>query len=78
MNGLRDEGDARWLKLWNAGLLIGFIGLPALLGFFAGRSIDASRTGVLPWRFVFAALGVLVGAFAAWRTLTPRPTRRRE
>jgi NADH:ubiquinone oxidoreductase subunit 2 (subunit N) len=82
MNGAGGEDEAGWLRLWNAGILIGLIGLPALLGFFAGRSIDlaATASSSLPWRFVFLALGVLVGAFAAWRTLTAasRSTRPRE
>ena len=71
-----NEGAA-WLILWNIGVLVGLVGLPAMLGFFAGASIEhASRTPVLPWRLVFAALGALVGAFAAWRTLVPRRARR--
>ena len=71
--------DARWLFLWNLGLLVGLIGLPALLGFFAGGSIEvAAVKPALPWRLLLLGLGVLVGAFAAWRTLMPGSTRRRE
>ena len=71
--------DAAWNVLWNVGLLVGLVGLPAMLGFFAGGSIEAAtKTPVLPWRLMFCALGVLVGGFAAWRTLVPRPTRRRD
>jgi hypothetical protein len=73
------DDDAIWMILWNVGLLVGFIGLPAMLGFFAGGSIEAaSKTPVLPWRLMFAALGVLVGGFAAWRTLALRRARRRD
>jgi NADH:ubiquinone oxidoreductase subunit 4 (subunit M) len=65
--------EARWLMLWNLGILVGLVGLPAMLGFFAGHSIEvASKTPTLPWRLLFAALGAIVGAFAAWRTLTRR------
>jgi len=65
--------EARWLMLWNLGVLVGLVGLPAMLGFFAGGSIEAaSKTPTLPWRLLFAALGAVVGAFAAWRTLTRR------
>ena len=72
---MNDE-EARWLMLWNVGILVGLVGLPAMLGFFAGSSIEgASKTPALPWRLLFAALGALVGAFAAWRTLTPDRTR---
>lgn len=70
------DTEARWLMLWNLGILVGLVGLPAMLGFFAGSSIErASNTPILPWRLVFAALGALAGAFAAWRTLTPRRSR---
>ena len=76
---MSSSDDARWLFLWNLGLFVGLIGLPALLGFFAGGSIERTAVGpVLPWRLVLLGLGVLVGAFAAWRTLMPRSTRRRE
>ncbi|MCA1663804.1 MAG: hypothetical protein LC659_05975 [Myxococcales bacterium] len=65
--------EPRWLMLWNIGILVGLVGLPAMLGFFAGGSIEAaSKTATLPWRLLFAALGAVVGAFAAWRTLTRR------
>jgi hypothetical protein len=71
--------EARWLALWNLGLLVGLIGLPAMLGFFAGGSIEAStKTPALPWRLVFSALGFIVGAFAAWRTLGSNGRRERE
>ncbi len=70
-----NEG-AGWLILWNVGILVGMVGLPAMLGFFAGASVDATTKGAIPWRLVFAALGALVGAFAAWRTLLPRRARR--
>ncbi len=74
----RDD-DAGWLLLWNLGVLIGLIGLPTLLGFFAGRSIEGSaHAPALPWRFLFAALGVIVGALAAWRTLAPKASRTRD
>jgi hypothetical protein len=73
------DDDALWLILWNVGLLVGFIGLPAMLGFFAGGSIEAtSKAPVLPWRLMFAGLGVLVGGFAAWRTLATSRARRRD
>jgi hypothetical protein len=76
---MRDDDGAIWLILWNVGLLVGFVGLPAMLGFFAGGSIEsASKAPVLPWRLLFAGLGVLVGGFAAWRTLAPSARRRRE
>jgi len=76
---MKDDDAAFWLILWNVGLLVGFVGLPAMLGFFAGTSIEAaSKAPVLPWRLMFAALGVLVGGFAAWRTLAPRRARRRD
>ena len=68
--------EAAWLLLWNVGILIGMVGLPAMLGFFAGNSIAATTKSTIPWRLVFAALGALVGAFAAWRTLLPRRARR--
>jgi hypothetical protein len=71
--------DARWLILWNVGVLVGLVGLPAMLGFFAGDSIEAgAKAPTLPWRLMFSALGVLVGGFAAWRTLAPRRARRRD
>ena len=76
---VRPNEEARWLALWNLGLLVGLVGLPAMLGFFAGGSIEAaSKSPALPWRVVFLALGVLVGAFAAWRTLMPRRSRENE
>ena len=66
------RGDVRWTVLWNVGLLVGLVGLPALLGFFAGGQLEAASTApALPWRLMFVALGVLVGGFAAWRTLMP-------
>lgn len=68
--------EAAWLLLWNAGILIGLVGLPAMLGFFAGNSIDTTTKSTIPWRLVFAALGALAGAFAAWRTLIVRRPRR--
>ncbi|HEY2743814.1 MAG TPA: hypothetical protein VGL86_04295 [Polyangia bacterium] len=71
--------DRMWNVLWNLGLLVGLVGMPAMLGFLAGGSIEAaSKAPVLPWRLLFCALGVLVGGFAAWRTLAPKVTRRRE
>jgi hypothetical protein len=71
--------EPRWLMLWNLGLLVGLVGLPAMLGFFAGGSIEASaKASTLPWRLVFSGLGVLVGAFAAWRTLMPKRSREGE
>jgi hypothetical protein len=74
-----DRSEALWLILWNVGILVGFVGLPAMLGFFAGSSIEAKATAPsLPWRLLFVALGVLVGGFAAWRTLVPRASRRRD
>lgn len=63
--------EARWLTLWNLGILVGLVGLPVMLGFFAGRSVEEAAKTPIPWRLVFAALGAVVGAFAAWRTLTP-------
>ncbi|MCU1282138.1 MAG: hypothetical protein JWM53_5684 [bacterium] len=67
--------EPRWLALWNVGLLVGLVGLPAMLGFFAGASIEATTASMMPWRAIFCALGVLVGAFAAWRTLMPGRSR---
>jgi len=69
-----DEG-ARWLMLWNLGILVGLVGLPVMLGFFAGNSIEGASKSPIPWRLIFAALGAVVGGFAAWRTLTPKRTR---
>ncbi len=70
----RSAGDeAAWLVLWNIGILVGLIGLPTVLGFFAGRSIElAHHAPAVPWRFLLAAVGLLVGLFAAWRTFAPR------
>jgi hypothetical protein len=68
--------DATWLVLWNIGILVGMVGLPTMLGFFAGASIDATTATKLPMRLIFAALGALVGALAAWRTLIPKRARR--
>lgn len=74
---MNEEGI--WLALWNIGIFVGMVGLPAMLGFFAGHSLEAAvATHTLPWRLIFAALGAVVGAFAAWRTLTPRGARRRD
>ncbi len=71
--------DAAWVILWNVGILVGLIGLPAMLGFFAGRSIEAAtHAPALPWRLLFAVLGVLVGGLAAWRTLVVSASRRRD
>ncbi len=70
--------DGFWLILWNIGVLFGMVGLPAMLGFFAGNSIDAGAKSAVPWRLLFAALGAVVGAFAGWRTLLPRRARRRD
>jgi hypothetical protein len=77
---MTEREDVKWVILWNIGILVGLIGLPAMLGFFAGARIEAAtRTSLFPWRLVFVALGVLVGGLAAWRTLMPRgATRRRE
>ncbi len=72
------NGEAAWLLLWNVGLLVGMVGLPAMLGFFAGSAVDAAAKSAIPWRLVFAALGALVGAFAAWRTLLTHQARRRD
>lgn len=68
---MNDEDD-RWLLLWNVGILVGLVGLPTLLGFFAGRSIDLAQASRFPFRWIFAALGALVGVFAAWRTVFTR------
>lgn len=68
--------DGAWVVWWNIGVVAGLVGLPAMLGFFAGSSIDAASRSVIPWRFLFAALGALVGAFAGWRMLMPRRARR--
>ena len=72
---MKDE-EGFWLVMWNIGILVGLIGLPAMLGFYAGSSIEAASKTALPWRLVFAILGVLVGALAAWRTLLPKRARR--
>jgi hypothetical protein len=67
------EGEElRWVILWNAGILVGLIGLPAMLGFLAGTRLELATRGTVPWRVLFAALGVLVGALAAWRALITR------
>lgn len=72
----RPNDESGWLVLWNLGLLVALVGLPASLGFFAGRSIEsAASAGSLPWRLLFAVLGVVVGAFAAWRTLAAQRSR---
>ncbi|HEX8953744.1 MAG TPA: hypothetical protein VF945_17925 [Polyangia bacterium] len=68
--------EARWVLFWNLGLLVGLVGLPAMLGFFAGNSIEAASKTTVPWRLVFAGVGALVGSFAAWRTLFARRARR--
>ncbi len=68
-----------WNFLWNLGLLVGLVGLPAMLGFFAGGSVEAAtKAPLVPWRLLFCGLGVLVGGLAAWRTLVAKATRRRE
>jgi hypothetical protein len=79
MNEEAPRNELGWLVLWNLGLLVGLVGVPAMLGFFAGRRLEAvAHAPALPWRLLFVALGVLVGGFAAWRTLMPRSSRRRE
>jgi hypothetical protein len=75
MSRAGDDEEAGWLLLWNVGILVGLVGLPALLGFFAGRSIDVAQASRFPFRFVFLALGAIVGALAAWRTLVPKKAR---
>jgi hypothetical protein len=71
-----EQKDAGWLILWNLGILVGLVGLPAMLGFFAGRSLEGAMSGpTLPWRLMFVALGVFVGGVASWRTLTQRRRR---
>jgi hypothetical protein len=72
--------EARWQFLWNLGLLLGFVGLPAMLGYFAGTSVEATtKTPFMHWRIVFAVLGAVVGAFAGWRMMAPgKVTRRRD
>jgi hypothetical protein len=77
---MNDDENGAWLVLWNVGILVGLVGLPAELGFFAGRAIEASHEAAhtsIPWGLVFAALGVLVGALAAWRTLAPATRRQK-
>jgi ABC-type Na+ efflux pump permease subunit len=65
-----------WTWMYTFGLVIGFVGIPALLGFLAGSRIDA-YSGVahrVPFRLLFVALGVGVGGMVAWRVLTRRRT----
>lgn len=66
--------DARWLLIFNVGVVVALVGLPAMIGFYAGLSIENASATPMPWRFVFAVIGVLAGAFAAWRMLTRRRT----
>ncbi len=68
--------EATWVVLWNVGILVGMIGLPAMLGFYAGSSIEAASRSMFPWRIVFTILGALVGALAAWRTLAAKRAQR--
>jgi hypothetical protein len=75
VSGRSDESSV-WLFWWDLGLLAGLIGIPAMLGFYAGVHLELSSPSGVPWRLIFAALGVLVGAVTAWRTLLLRRTRR--
>lgn len=70
------EESTAWLFWWDLGLLAGLIGIPAMLGFFAGAQLELASRAHIPWRIIFAALGVVVGLFTAWRTLFLRRTRR--
>jgi hypothetical protein len=71
--------EGAWNFLWNLGLVVGFVGVPAMFGFYAGASMEAAtKAPLLPWRLLFCGFGAVVGLFAAWRTLAPKVTRRRE
>ena len=72
------RAEAFWSFLWNLGVVVGMIGLPAMLGFYAGAAVDAAAKGMFPWRLAFTLLGALVGALAAWRTLAPKRARPRD
>jgi formate hydrogenlyase subunit 3/multisubunit Na+/H+ antiporter MnhD subunit len=69
-----NEDEARWLMLFNIGLAVALIGIPAMIGFYAGLSIENASATPMPWRVVFAAIGFLVGGFAAWRMFARRRT----
>jgi hypothetical protein len=61
---------ALWSGLWNAGLLVALIGLPALLGYLAGLHFDETAgRHLVPFRLLFVALGVAFGGITAWRLL---------
>lgn len=74
--GRPGESGAWWLFWWDVGVLAGLVGLPAMLGFFAGAELELWSRGPVPWRVLFAALGAVGGGLAAWRTLLVRRTRR--
>jgi len=59
-----------WMLLWGLGMIVGLVGVPALLGFLAGARLDQGGAhAVVPLKLVFVALGVGVGGLAAWRVI---------
>ncbi len=62
-----------WLLMWGLGMIVGLVGLPALLGFLAGARLDQGAAHVVPYRLVFVAVGVGLGGLAAWRVIRGSP-----
>lgn len=75
---MRSDDGTAWALWWNLGILVGLVGVPAMLGFLVGVRIEASTATRAPWGLILALLGVLVGALAAWRALTPARGRTRD
>ena len=61
-----------WSLLFVMGAVVGFVGLPALLGYLAGSRVDANATIAhpIPFRLLFVAIGVGAGGLVAWRVLS--------
>lgn len=58
-----------WMVLWGLGMIVGLVGIPALLGFLAGARLDQGGPHPVPLRLVFVAVGVGVGGLAAWTVI---------
>jgi hypothetical protein len=69
---MRNESEPQfWTSMWMVGLWLWGAGVPALIGFLAGTRLDGVHGG-FTFRFLFGAVGLLVGALATSRLLRRR------
>jgi hypothetical protein len=57
------------MLMWGLGMIVGLVGIPALLGFLAGARLDQSAAHTVPYRLVFVTIGIGLGGLAAWRVI---------